>query len=464
MSRSSAIAKLLAGAAALPLFACQPRPAVQPQPPVATAPKPEPPPQDPAAVVDGDVTVAYENGLRILVKRTPGAELVAMNLYLLGGAVERSKALEGSELLALRAAVRGGAGDNDKQAFFKRLNALGSSISASVGQTYSKIAAKTLRENFAPTFAMLSDTLLRPRMPKSELDVLRRQQLAGIANRSVTPDGRLRTLVKSQLYKDHPLGLYSDGNKKVVSSLGVEDLTKVLEKFRFSSRLVLVVVGDISATDVRKAVRQRLGTLPRGKFVAKKLKAPRFESAQLKLVEIMAPTNYVSANFMGPRWGDPGFMAGIVGMKILSRRVFEEVRTKRNLSYAPAAPYAWTSDFSRGGLYVTAVDVNTTMKVMLHEAKLLGEKLVSSKELAGAKAGFLTDQLMAQESTNGQAAWLGMCDRTAGDWRLIRSLPDSVNKVTAEEIRDFAKRYFKNLQTVVLGPAKDVDRTLLESL
>ena len=225
-----------------------------------------------------------------------------------------------------------------------------------------------------------------------------------------------------------------------------------------------MVVGDVSADRVRATVRATLGKLPRGNHAPAKLKSPTFDQPKTTLVSAKLPTNYIEASFMGPRWSDPLFAASVLGMKILGRRLFEEVRTKRNLSYAPAARYSWASDITRGALYVTAVDINTTMKVMLDEARTMATTQVGPKELAGAKAVFLTSHLMANESTNGQASWLAMCDMIGGDWRLANTMPQHIKAVTAAQIQTFAQRYIRNLQTVVLGKTATADLNLLQSL
>ena len=54
------------------------------------------------------------------------------------------------------------------------------------------------------------------------------------------------------------------------------------------------------------------------------------------------PTNYIQAMFVGPRWTNPDFVVARVGMSWLAAREFDEVRTKRNLSYAPTARFTGT--------------------------------------------------------------------------------------------------------------------------
>jgi predicted Zn-dependent peptidase len=153
----------------------------------------------------------------------------------------------------------------------------------------------------------------------------------------------------------------------------------------------------------------------------------------------------------------------MVAMSLLRYRLFEEVRTKRNLSYAPSAGLGGSS-VPTGYLYVTAVDPNATMKVMLDEAKRLRDQPISDKELAGTKATFLTGYLMQNESTEGQAGMLADAELLGGDFRLARTLPDRIRAVTPAGVQAYAKKYLGRLQMVVLGDPAKVDRALFESL
>lgn len=460
------VAKLLAGAALLAICTgCPPPTPPLPPPPPAKPVAPEPTVViDPAPVTDGDVTVAYANGLRILVQQRPDAELVSMQLYIKGGARLRTKESAGLELLALRIAVNGGTKTLDKQAFGKKLSALGSEMGASSRHAYSIIGAKSLTSEFAATLQMLSEAFLHPAMPTSEFEIRHAQQLSAVKNRDVDPDGRLSLLVLAAMYRGHPFENLPDGTVESMAGFTPPLAEKHLETLRQTSRLQLVVAGNVSADEVQRLAQQYFGKLPRGDYRATTLPTPTFRAPTANVVLAKLPTNYIEASFIGPDWGDKHFAASILTMRLLSRRLFDEVRTKRNLSYAPSAHYGWSGDISRGSLYVTAVKANTTIKVMHDEVRKLKTTLVGETELRGAKSVFVTRRLMANESTNGQASWLAICDIIGGDWRLSRTLTEQVKAVQPAAIQAFAKQYIKNLQTVVLGDPEKIDKALFNSL
>jgi len=453
------------GAIALACISCAGEPTPGPSTPSVMPPLhvQAMPPADPAPVVDGDITVASANGIRILVKRIPGAELTAAQLYIRGGVSNWTEANAGIELLALRTATSGGTQQLDKDAFSRRLTTLGSEVSYSVTNDYSAIEQKSLTTAFDPTFDLLVQAFLTPAMPDNEIELNRQRQLLGIRREQETPDGRLGLLVLDAMWSGHPYHARSSGTVESVGALTSAALRAHLDRLRETSRLELVVVGDVAADHVIERVKTAFAKLPRGNFQDKPLPVPKFDKSRLLLKEAELPTTYIMGSFPGPSWGSPELAAGVIAMRILHDRVWEEVRTKRNLSYAPSAGFRFGSEVTRGTLYVTAVDANTTWKVMLDEVKKLAETPVPAADLAGSKAQFLTGHLASNESTGGQASWLGMCDLLGGDYRLARTMPERIAQVKAEEVRAFVNNRVLHLQTAVLGDASKLDRALFES-
>ena len=181
------------------------------------------------------------------------------------------------------------------------------------------------------------------------------------------------------------------------------------------------------------------------------------------MTEQKLPTNYLLAMFSGPTWRDPDFVVARVARATLGQREFKEVRTKRNLSYAPAAWLAWNRELPTGALYVTAVDPVATMKVMLDQAKRLRDEPVPEGELEATKATMLTGIFMRSESPADQATQLAMLQIHAGDWRMVRTLQDRVRAVTAAQVQQWAQKHVTKLQTFVIGDAGKLDKAVLES-
>ena len=420
--------------------------------------------QRPAAG-SGDVAAADVNGMKVLVKRIPGAEFVSVALGIKGGVRSWTKDDAGVGEFAFQVAARGGTESMERDAFQRKLASLGATLYGTANNDYAVMGGKSLRDVWGPTFEMLADAFLHPAMPAAEIELQRQRHLSFLKREQEHPESQLELATHEATFKGHPYENRAMGTLENVTKLGRAELVAWLGRQRQTSRLVLVVVGDVDVAEVAEKARATFGQLPRGEAADAPLPPITFDAAKVVTIERKLPTHYVRSVFPAPGWRDADLPAAIVGMKILHEREFVEVRTKRNLSYGPGARLAWGAAVARGILLVSAVDPNTTMKVMLDEVKRLRDEPVPEKELTSETAGFLTRYLMGLETTDGQAGMLLQAEISGGDHRLAASLAARVRAVTQAEVQAFAKKYFKNLRTVVIGTdVAKLDQALLTAM
>lgn len=458
------------------LAACHPAtPAVTVPAPPPTAPlsddapaKAPPPPReaaDPAPVVDGDTTDAWVRGLHVIVKRTPGLEETATQLYVRGGVRDWDAATAGIGQLAIVASTYGGTETRPRDRFTQELSDLGSSLDGYATNDWSVMYAWSLTPAWDATFALLADAFLHPALPDAQVEVYRARQLAAIASERESPDGRLALAMREVMFAGHPYARRAIGTATTVPGLTVAQLRAHLAKLRETSRLVLVVVGDVAPEHVLETARAAFAGIPRGSYSEVPLPALAPRAPATTVVEQALPTNYLEVVMPGPTWRQPDdLVAGRLAISVLSHREFEEVRTKRNLSYAPNAFFDTGNDTPIAGLYVTAVDPNTTLKVMYAEVEKLRTVPLDDRDLAAAKASYLTGVFTANEAPNDQATQLALAQLRGGDWRLARDLAARIKAVTAAQIQAWARTYLAKPQVILVGDPKKLDRALAESL
>jgi zinc protease len=456
----------LALALALALVAC----ADKPLPPVAPAPPPAPsvapgvaPDADPAPVSEGDVTTATVAGVAVIVQRIPGAAFAAGNLYIRGGTRNWTATNAGIEDVALKVAASGGTASLEKAAFARRLAALGASLDSDARNDFGALRIKAPREAWDDAFALLVDALSHPALPASEIELVRTQLLAQLHHEQEDPDGQLWTLERGQIFAGHPYQNRSTGTVESVTALKAEDLAAHLEKLRETSRFVFVATGDLDPAHVFAKVKATLGTLRPGRYVDTPLGPLAWGAPGLVTQKRAIPTNYIQAAFHAPRWNEPDRVAGLVAAQALSWRLWQEVRTKRNLTYSVNAYINDAFVHPFGVLYVTATDPNATMRVMLDEVKRLKDEPIGDKELAGYKSVFLTGYHEGHETPDGIAGALGDAQLYGGDWRIARALPEELRAVTAKDIQAFAQKHMVRLQAAVVGDPAKVDAKLFTS-
>jgi zinc protease len=443
----------LASAALLALSACATTAPTVPPTPVA--------PSEVGPVTDGDVTFGRVGQVQVLVRRWPGAELVATTLAIRGGVLNVNPRTAGVELLGLRTAASGGPEGLSKDAYSRRLSRLGGTLDAGAAADYSLLSAKSLRADWKSSLGLLLDVFLHPQLLDSELELQRARLLQELKREQESPDEALQFLAEQLLFRGTPYALRPEGTEASVLGLTREDVQGHLAELRVQNRLLLVVVGDVEPEAVFSLARSALQGLPPGGQLPA-LPAPvHFVEPRLLAQRRALPTNYILASFSGPTWGSADFATARLGVAVLSEREFLEVRTRRNLSYAPEVRLSTSRPQSFGALYLSAVEPKVALPVMQTVVEELAKAPLPEEELKGDRAALLVEFFLTEETTDGAAQRLLEAQLLGGDWRLLRTLPERVRNTTAKDVQSFVQRYVQNYQVAVVGDPDSVQLSLL---
>jgi predicted Zn-dependent peptidase len=248
----------------------------------------------------------------------------------------------------------------------------------------------------------------------------------------------------------------TSGTPESIGKLTPDDLRRYHTKLMETSRLLLVIVGDLNPNEVRDLVAASFGKLPRGTYKAENVPALAFDKSTVEVTPRELPTNYIQGLFTAPSLTSPDIYAMRVASSLLRDRVFEEVRVKRNLSYAPDA-FLRTQAANVGGLYVTAVDANQSIRVMLNEISRLQSEPVSADDIHAVIAQYLTTYYLGQETNAAQAGELAQYELIGGGWRNSVDFLEKLSAVTPGDIQRVSQKYMRNIRFVVLGNPRSVD-------
>ncbi len=216
--------------------------------------------------------------------------------------------------------------------------------------------------------------------------------------------------------------------------------------------MFLVVVGKISKEDLIKKITASFASIPAKPYTPKTIAVPAFTTNSLITKERSVATNYIVGLVNAPKMSNEDYVPYRLAISVLSSNLFREIRTKRNLSYAPGAhqtsgqvPYAMVS--------VSTTDPKASVEVMVDELKKLQQETVSDDGLQQLKGTFITNNYMKEQSSAAMAVGLGQSE-IMGSWKIVEELPNKINAATAEQIRNAAKKYISGIKWNYLGDLK----------
>lgn len=421
------------------------------------------------AVHDGDVIAQTAPavskfevaGIPVIFKPIRANDVVAVRMYLLGGSANLAVANAGIESLMLNAATHGTA-KYSKDAFAALSTSTGTAIDADVNVDYSVLTLQGVRQHWNEAWDLFSQAALRPTFPAAEVEIVRGQLVDAAKRRTDDPDTHLTLLGDSLLYAGHPYAVVPGGTATSLAAISRDAIMTWHRERMAKENLLIVVVGNVTRADLTAKIRAAFGSLPvKGRSAVGVSKLGDI-TPDLLVVKRELPTNYIAGFFVAPNLSDPDYAAFRVATDILGDRLFEEVRTKRNMTYAVAAGLE-TRRANRGRVYVTAVDPDTTLKVIFSEVKRLQNELVPAVRMAENVNAALTAYLVRQETNMGQAAALGLWELVGGSWQRYDLFLRAYRNVRPVDVQRVAKRYLHKARFAVIGDPAKVTRSLVLS-
>ncbi len=407
------------------------------------------------------VTELDVNGLKVLVKRRPNAPTVAAGLFIRGGARNITDKNAGIENLMLAVATEASR-KFPRETVRRELSRTGSSIGASVSNDYSAVSVVSTRQNFDRSWEIFTDLILNPAFAPEDIERARAQISTGLREQETNNDNFLEVLQDRVIYANHPYANNVSGTIENINRFTAQDLRDYHKKLMETSRLLLVIVGDIDPKAIQTRVVGIAGTfdkLPRGDYKEAAYPALDFSKGTLDITSRTLPTNYVQGVFNAPSLNSPDYYAMRVAVTVLQSRIYQEVRTKRQLSYAPNAELGSFSS-NIGNIYVTAVDANQAVKVMLDEVKNLKLKQINGETIDGISGHFLTLHFIGQETNVAQAGELAKYELIGGGWRNAFGFLDKIREVKPAEVQAAAQKYMKNIRFVVVGNPAAINKEI----
>ncbi|MBV8857140.1 MAG: insulinase family protein [Acidobacteria bacterium] len=402
------------------------------------------------------VTEFEVNGLKVLVKRREGSQSVVAGLFLRGGARNVTAENAGVEALMLDVATE--ASQKFPLAVMRReLARTGTALSYGVNMDYSVLSLASTRRYFDRSWDVFVDSALNPSFRPEDFERVKSRTLVSLSDDEDTPDSFLQELQSRVAYAGHPYLNDPRGTVASVGKLTLEDVKKYHQQMMQTSRMLLVVVGDVDPQEIRRKVESSFGKLAKGDYRPEPVPQLSFNAPTVAVTERPLPTNYVQGVFAAPPLTSGDIYPMRVASSILQNRVYTEVRVRRNLSYAPDA-FLWSQGANAGGIYVTAVDANQAVRVMLREIARLQAEEISPDEIKATAQQFLTRYYMGQETNAAQAGELAQYELIGGGWRNSAVFIDRLRAVTPAEVKRVANTYMRNLQFVVIGDPRQIDK------
>jgi len=400
------------------------------------------------------LTTSFDvSGVRVILRQNNANNVVAANLYLLGGARQVTEANAGIEPILLDVSERG-TRRYPKNALRRAMSRLGSEIVVAPSADWTMFGIRSSAEVFDSTWAIFADRVTHPTLAKAEISVVKAQYLSGIRQRRDDPDALADLLADSITFVGHPYAVSVGGNEKSIQAIDSATLRAYQRTQFVTSRMLLVVVGNIDRAHIERLVSQSIGQLPRGRYAwAAPPRVPESPTA-IVIARRQLPTNYILGYYSGPLAKGEDYQALRVATSVLTGRMFAEIRTRQNLTYDVHAPFVDRAA-TVGGLYVSTAWPDTTLKLMRAAIVDLQQGMLDPAGLKQLEEQFITEYFLDNETNAAQADFLARSQLYGGDYREADRFVDELKSITPQAVQRVARKYMKGFRFAYVGdPSK----------
>jgi zinc protease len=341
-----------------------------------------------------------------------------------------------------------GAGDLDTTAYGTRMEDLNMNFACSVGMDFTRCGLSALTETADESFEMMRLALAEPRFDQEPIDRAKDELSINLMQAETDPKTLAWRKMAETLMPGHPYARHA--TPETVATVTREDIVALKRGLMTRDRLMVVVVGDITAEELKPKLDEVFGGLPAKSTIADVTDVEAAAPVAPVVVDLPTPQTLVMFDGPGPKRSDPDFYAAYVlnytlGGGGFSSRLVDDIREQKGLTYGintslSVQPHMWRWVGSSSTKNDKAGEVVRLVKE--HIARL-GKEGPTEKELQDAKA-YLTGAFPLNFDSNMKIANVLMGfrqDELGIDYVANRN--DLINAVTLEDLKRVAATYMK---------------------
>jgi zinc protease len=415
-------------------------------------------------------TFTLPNGLQVLVipdHRTP--VVTQMIWYKVGSADEtpgKSGLAHFLEHLMFKGTSKHPAGE-----FSQTVLRIGGNENAFTSTDYTGYFQRVPREQLAKMMEFEADRMtgliLKDENVLPERDVVLEEYNMRVAN---NPEARLTEQIMAALYLNHPYGRPVIGWHPEIEKLGREDALAFYRRFYAPNNAILVIAGDVEVGDVRPMVEQTFGPVaPQPAIPARRLRpqepepvAPRTVTlADARVEQPSVKRYYLVPSAATAAAGESAaleVLAQLMGNGSNSY-LYRALVVDRPLAVSASAGYQGTSldpsQFVISASPKPSVDFSQIEQVIDGVIADIGQNPVRAEDLERVKTQLIAEAIYAQDNQATLARWYGAALSSGLSIEDIRTWPERIRAVTAEQVRAAAQKWLDKKRSVTGYLIKD---------
>ncbi|MBZ5536798.1 MAG: insulinase family protein [Acidobacteriia bacterium] len=412
-----------------------------------------------------------ENGLTIVTEPLPHVRSVSLGVWLRSGSRRETRDQNGIAHFIEHMLFKG-TRNRSAEEIAKAVDSIGGNLDAFTAKECTSFSIKVLDEHLKFAIDLVSDLVLNPRLDPKAIYKERGVVLEEIKTVEDTPDDLVHELLVQNFWKNHSLGWPILGTEKTIARIERQQLEKYFRECYVPKNMIVAAAGCLNHARLVEWIERKFGRLNHSP-------APPISPAPQTFAEIIT-RNKRSLEQVHLCLGVPSYPlthpnrhATYVLNTILgggmSSRLFQNIRERRGLAYTVFSNLDPYSDTGCLSIYAATAPKATrqTIALILQEMKKMKTSRVSKEELVRAKDHLKGGLVLGLESTGSRMSNLARQELYFGAYTSINQIMRSIDRVSADEIREVARDSFNPRRIAISLVGKldgiQIRRSYLES-
>lgn len=412
-----------------------------------------------------------DNGLEVLVVENHETPTVTVTVFWKDGA-ETDPADKAGLTSMTASLLRQGTKTRSAAEIAETIDALGGSLGGSADLDGAELSVSVLKKDFAVALELLADIAANPSFPEEEIEIARRQEIAGARQSFDDPSELTRRHLRVILYgESHPYSFFP--SERSLAAIRREDLVEHHRRWFGPGNAVVGVAGDVGKDEAMAAVRAAFGTwtgakeadevaFPETPKPARAVRLVDKPDLTQSSIRVAAP----GIDRKSPDYHAAVVMNYILGGGAFSSRLVRVVRSDEGKTYGIGSGFTVHKRRGVFGIGTSTRNAETvpTLDLVLREVdKIRAEGTgVTPAELAAAKSNLIGSYPMRFETADDVLGRLFSAKLHGLPFEEITEYRQKIAAVTLEEVNAAARKYLDpdRMVIVVVGRSSEVKAPL----
>jgi predicted Zn-dependent peptidase len=397
------------------------------------------------------------NGIRVVTERMPHVRSVSVGIWIGTGSREEGPQDTGISHFIEHMVFKGTKNRSAEQ-IARSVDSIGGGLDAFTSKELVSYNAKVLDEHLPEAFDVVADLVRNPLFHEGDIEKEKGVILEELKMEVDNPEYLIHEIFSSNFWKGHALGRPILGTKKTIRAFDRDKVEKYYKQFYTPSNILITAAGSLDHNRLVELAQQYFGEMkPRRTSKLEETPRPHAplvfrDKNSLEQVHV-----YIGVPSI-PMPHEERFACYILNAILgggMSSRLFQNIREKQGLAYTVYSELTMYRDAGCMLIYAgtSQRSAGKVIESIVRELRQLVDQNVTPEELRRAKDHLKGSFVLGLESTSNRMGNLARQELYFKRFFSLDEMLNSVENVTAEEVRKLAQQFFdpKTMAVAMLG-------------